>query len=123
MPITESFRNRYFDPNHPAVNGGLLGLISGGFLTQSPEQRQTRDSSAIDEEESQVLEEYNQRIDDVRRQNRSRYDNDRDLKKYHREYERPLRELKERRQSVEQRQYHIKVSFLFTAPFHVICHC
>lgn len=32
-PQTRPFSNRYLDPNHPASNGGLLGLVSGGKLT------------------------------------------------------------------------------------------
>ena len=34
-----SFSNRYLDPNHPASNGGLLGLLSGGKLTPDPEKQ------------------------------------------------------------------------------------
>ncbi|KAH8703687.1 hypothetical protein BGW36DRAFT_278623, partial [Talaromyces proteolyticus] len=29
-----NFKNRFLDPNHPAANGGLLGLVSGGYLTR-----------------------------------------------------------------------------------------
>ncbi|RMZ87750.1 hypothetical protein DV736_g5022, partial [Chaetothyriales sp. CBS 134916] len=29
QPPPPSFKNRYLDPNHPATNDGLLGLVSG----------------------------------------------------------------------------------------------
>lgn len=33
VPLARPFKNRYLDPSHPATNGGLIGLLSGGYLT------------------------------------------------------------------------------------------
>ncbi|KAI1322412.1 hypothetical protein F5Y16DRAFT_41407 [Xylariaceae sp. FL0255] len=47
QPTPPSFKNRYLDPNHPATNGGLLGLISGGKLTPNSEKANERMQSSL----------------------------------------------------------------------------
>lgn len=48
------FSNRYLDPNHPANNGGLLGLLSGGKLTQVVEKQKLQMKSAMAAQEQAV---------------------------------------------------------------------
>lgn len=48
------FSNRYLDPNHPASNGGLLGLLSGGKLTRDPEKQKEAMKSAMAAQEKAV---------------------------------------------------------------------
>ncbi|CAK7224210.1 hypothetical protein SEUCBS140593_005495 [Sporothrix eucalyptigena] len=53
VPQTKPFPNRYLDPNHPASNGGLLGLISGGKLTPNVEkQKETMRSAKATQEQA-----------------------------------------------------------------------
>lgn len=40
VPLARPFKNRYLDPNHPATNGGLIGLLSGGYLAPGPDAAQ-----------------------------------------------------------------------------------
>ncbi|CAK7222647.1 hypothetical protein SBRCBS47491_004930 [Sporothrix bragantina] len=50
---TKPFSNRFLDPNHPASNGGLLGLVSGGKLTPDREkQKETIRSAMADQEQA-----------------------------------------------------------------------
>ena len=32
IPQTQKFASRYSDPNHPAVNGSLISLVTGGYI-------------------------------------------------------------------------------------------
>ncbi|KAF5632677.1 hypothetical protein F52700_6213 [Fusarium sp. NRRL 52700] len=48
------FSNRYLDPNHPASNGGLLGLLSGGKLTPDLEKQRETMHSALAEQEQAI---------------------------------------------------------------------
>ncbi|KAB8070022.1 hypothetical protein BDV29DRAFT_181698 [Aspergillus leporis] len=53
---SQPFKNRYLDPNHPANNGGLLGLLSGGHLTPNPEKTKERMQTALATQEKAVRE-------------------------------------------------------------------
>ncbi|KAL1889510.1 hypothetical protein Sste5346_008888 [Sporothrix stenoceras] len=53
-PQTKPFSNRYLDPNHPASNGGLLGLVSGGKLTPNLEKQKETMRTAMAAQEQVV---------------------------------------------------------------------
>ncbi|KAJ5602113.1 hypothetical protein N7510_011647 [Penicillium lagena] len=46
------FENRFLDPNHPATNGGLLGLVSGGHLTRDPKKTMEDTKSILQQQEA-----------------------------------------------------------------------
>ncbi|TPX18557.1 uncharacterized protein E0L32_002414 [Thyridium curvatum] len=48
------FSNRFLDPNHPASNGGLLGLLSGGKLTPNMEKQKESMRSAMAAQEQAI---------------------------------------------------------------------
>lgn len=48
------FSNRYLDPTHPASNGGLLGLLSGGKLTPNMEKQKESMRSAMAAQEQAI---------------------------------------------------------------------
>ncbi|KAK5064776.1 hypothetical protein LTR84_000610 [Exophiala bonariae] len=48
QPSPPSFKHWLLDPNHPATNGGLLGLISGGYLTPNADKAKQRMQSSLD---------------------------------------------------------------------------
>ncbi|EWZ81967.1 hypothetical protein FOWG_14381 [Fusarium oxysporum f. sp. lycopersici MN25] len=50
------FSNHYLDPNHPASNGGVLGLLLGGKLTPDHEKQKQRESmrSVMAEQEQAI---------------------------------------------------------------------
>ncbi|KAF7596221.1 hypothetical protein BBP40_002753 [Aspergillus hancockii] len=58
IPHETHFKNRYLDPNHPATNGGLLGLISGGYLTSDPQKGKQREMAALEEQAKAVHEQH-----------------------------------------------------------------
>lgn len=69
QPTLPSFKNRYLDPNHPATNGGLLGLVSGGHLTPDAEKLNQRMQSslhaqtkAIQEQQAATMENLGQQL-------------------------------------------------------------
>ena len=49
-----AFSNRFLDPNHPATNGGLLGLVSGGKLTQNYEKQKEQIKEALLSQEQAI---------------------------------------------------------------------
>ncbi|CAK7209645.1 hypothetical protein SCUCBS95973_000510 [Sporothrix curviconia] len=53
-PQTKPFANRFLDPNHPASNGGLLGLVSGGKLTPDREKQKETIRAAMATQEQAV---------------------------------------------------------------------
>lgn len=113
VPLSRGFKNRYLDPNHPATNGGISGLLSGGYLTQSPDTRKRNSLRQIDDEERRVQEEYQRQIDSIYRQNRSPFEVDRQLRQREEEYWRRLDDMQRRREQVEERERHIKNVGLF----------
>lgn len=100
-PAGRGFSNRYLDPNHPAVNGGLIGLISGGVLSPSPEQRAQKKASRIDDEERRVLDEYNDRKDRILNDRRSQSETERELRRLEKDYEPRLEPFRRRRRELE----------------------
>jgi len=65
-PSPPSFTNRYLDPNHPATNGGLLGLVSGGHLTEKLNQRAQSNlraqTQAIRDQQAAMIESLRQQL-------------------------------------------------------------
>lgn len=55
-PQTKPFSNRFLDPNHPASNGGLLGLVSGGKLVPDRQKQKETMQSAMAVQEQAVRE-------------------------------------------------------------------
>lgn len=67
-PSPPQFKHRYLDPNHPATNGGLLGLISGGKLTPNVEESAERTRSMLDGYKNTVQEQQSAMIANLRQQ-------------------------------------------------------
>lgn len=86
-PTEHTFRNRYFDPRHPAVNNGLVGLVSGGAITRDPEKRKNRKREELEERIERGRGEYVRRLDDVNRQNCSSHERERQMRRYQEEFE------------------------------------
>ncbi|CAK7263296.1 hypothetical protein SEPCBS57363_000495 [Sporothrix epigloea] len=55
-PRSKPFSNRFLDPNHPASNGGLLGLVSGGKLVPDRQKQKETMQSAMAVQEQAVRE-------------------------------------------------------------------
>ncbi len=55
-PSPPQFKNRFLDPNHPATNGGLIGLVSGGRLTPDPEKAKEQMQAALDAQQKMAQE-------------------------------------------------------------------
>lgn len=100
-PAGRGFSNRYLDPNHPAVNGGLIGLLSGGVLSPTPEQRAQKKAGRIDDEERRVLDEYNDRRERILNDRRSQSETDRELRRLERDYEPRLEQFRKKRRALE----------------------
>lgn len=121
-PAGRGFSNRYLDPNHPAVNGGLIGLISGGVLSPTPEQRAQKKAGRIDSEEKRVLDEYNDRRDRILNERRSQSDKDRELRRLEKDYEPRLEQFRKRRKALEGGKRSIKsVSREHNTPLFSLC--
>ncbi|KEF54375.1 uncharacterized protein A1O9_09541 [Exophiala aquamarina CBS 119918] len=68
QPSPPSFKNRYLDPNHPATNGGLLGLLSGGHLTPNAEKVNQRMQSPLHAQIQAIQEQQSATMDILRQQ-------------------------------------------------------
>ncbi|KAJ5918222.1 hypothetical protein N7454_010597 [Penicillium verhagenii] len=112
-PAGRGFSNRYLDPNHPAVNGGLIGLLSGGVLSPSPEQRAQKKASRIDDEEKRVLDEYNDRRERIFNDRRSQSETDRELRRLEKDYEPRLEQFRQKRRALEGGNRSIKSNILY----------
>ncbi|KAJ6000789.1 hypothetical protein N7481_001198 [Penicillium waksmanii] len=62
------FKNRFLDPNHPASNGGLLGLVSGGNLTIDPKKAMEDTKSLYQQQEKLIDEQQNSLLEMCRSQ-------------------------------------------------------
>ncbi|KAJ5305639.1 uncharacterized protein N7443_005299 [Penicillium atrosanguineum] len=62
------FKNRFLDPNHPASNGGLLGLISGGHLTRDPKKIMEDTKSSYQQQERLIYEQQDSQLELLRSQ-------------------------------------------------------
>ncbi|KAJ5569152.1 hypothetical protein N7450_011638 [Penicillium hetheringtonii] len=62
------FKNRFVDPNHPASNGGLLGLISGGHLTRDPKKTMEDTKSLYLQQEKLIHEQQDSQLELLRSQ-------------------------------------------------------
>ncbi|KAJ5930415.1 hypothetical protein N7466_005908 [Penicillium verhagenii] len=112
-PAGRGFSNRYLDPNHPAVNGGLIGLLSGGVLSPTPEERAQKKASRIDDEERRVLDEYNDRRERVFNDRRSQSETDRELRRLEKDYEPRLEQFRKKRRALEGGNRSIKSNILY----------
>jgi hypothetical protein len=113
VQTNRGFNNRFLDPNHPATNGGLIGLLSGGSMTPDAETRKRKKMARIKEEESQVYEEYQRRIDDVHRSRQSQRDTYRALKDIERDYAPRLAEFRNQKKEIEGGVGSIKKDILY----------
>ncbi|QGI82561.1 hypothetical protein CEK25_009290 [Fusarium fujikuroi] len=59
------FSNRYLDPNHPASNGGLLGLLSGGKLTPNIEKQKESMRSAMANQEQLMRDQQSSQMENL----------------------------------------------------------
>ncbi|KAJ5796537.1 uncharacterized protein N7518_005077 [Penicillium psychrosexuale] len=112
-PAGRGFSNRYLDPNHPAVNGGLIGVLSGGVLSPTPEQRAQKKASRIDDEERRVLDEYNDRRERILNDRRSQSETDRELRRLEKDYEPRLEQFRNKRRALEGGKRTIKSNILY----------
>ncbi|RAH52103.1 hypothetical protein BO85DRAFT_432276 [Aspergillus piperis CBS 112811] len=112
-PAGRGFSNRYLDPNHPAVNGGLIGVLSGGVLSPTPEQRAQKKAARIDEEERRVLDEYNDRKERILNDRRSQSETDRELRRLDKDYEPRLEVFRKKRRELEGGKRSIKSNILY----------
>ncbi|KAJ5239495.1 hypothetical protein N7468_004114 [Penicillium chermesinum] len=112
-PAGRGFSNRYLDPNHPAVNGGLIGVLSGGLLSPSPEQRAQKKAGRIEDEEKRVLDEYNDRRERILSERRSRSETDRELRRLEKDYEPRLEQFRKQRRELEGGKRSIKKNILY----------
>ncbi|KAJ5602732.1 hypothetical protein N7537_005688 [Penicillium hordei] len=112
-PAGRGFSNRYLDPNHPAVNGGLIGVLSGGVLSPTPEQRAQKVAGRIDEEEKRVLDEYNDRRERILNDRRSQSETDRELRRLEKDYEPRLEQFRKKRRALEGGKRSIKSNILY----------
>ncbi|KAJ5426682.1 hypothetical protein N7465_001752 [Penicillium sp. CMV-2018d] len=112
-PAGRGFSNRYLDPNHPAVNGGLIGVLSGGVLSPSPEQRAQKEARRIDSEERRVLDEYNDRRERILNDRRSQSETDRELRRLEKDYEPRLEPFRKKRRALEGGKRSIKSNILY----------
>ncbi|BAE54973.1 unnamed protein product [Aspergillus oryzae RIB40] len=108
VPLTRGFKNRYLDPNHPATNGGLIGLLSGGVLTPDPEARRRKALRRVEEEEKQVLGQYYQQMDGIRNQNQSRWEIERQIRQCDEQFAPRFEEFRERRREAQGKQRNIR---------------
>jgi hypothetical protein len=113
VPTNGRFNTRFLDPNHPATNGGLIGLISGGSMTPDAETRKRKKMARIEEEESRVYEEYQRRIDDVYRSRQSQRETDRALRDVERDYSPRLAEFRNQKKEIEGGVRSIKKDILY----------
>ncbi|KNG90957.1 hypothetical protein ANOM_000717 [Aspergillus nomiae NRRL 13137] len=113
VPLTRGFKNRYLDPNHPATNGGLIGLLSGGVLTPDPETRRRKALRRVEEEEQRVMEQYYQQMDSIRSQNQSRWEIDRQIRQCDEQFAPRFEEFRERRQEAQGKQRNIRKNVLY----------
>lgn len=107
-PVSKPFSNRFLDPNSTTNNGGFMGFITGGAMAQDPETRKRKKHARIDEEERRVLDEYHDRMDQIRNQNQSRREVERQLKRLDEDYQPRLAVFRDQRKDVEKDQRAIK---------------
>lgn len=108
VPLSRRFGNRYLDPNHEATNGGLMGMLSGGLLTQDPETRRRKAVSRIEEEERRVYEDFSQRMDSIRNQNQSRREIERQLRRCEEDHAPQFEAFRQQKMEAETEQRSIK---------------
>ncbi|KAE8356193.1 hypothetical protein BDV28DRAFT_165375 [Aspergillus coremiiformis] len=113
VPLTGGLKSRYLDPNHPAMNGGLIGLLSGGVLSADPESRRRKALRRIEEEERQVLDRYHQQMDNIRNQNQSPREIDRQMRQCDEQYAPRFEEFRERRMEAQGERRKIKKNILY----------
>ncbi|KAB8239667.1 uncharacterized protein BDW43DRAFT_305434 [Aspergillus alliaceus] len=113
VPLSRSFKSRYLDPNHPATNGGLIGLLSGGVLTPDPESRRLKALKRIEEEEHQVMDQYYQQMHSIRNQNQTQIEIDRQLQRCEEDYASRLEVFRERRREAQGSKRQIKKNILY----------
>ncbi|CEJ56786.1 hypothetical protein PMG11_02984 [Penicillium brasilianum] len=65
------FKNRFLDPNHPASNGGLLGLISGGHLARDPKKTMEDTKSLYQQQAKIIYEQQDSQLELLRTQFRA----------------------------------------------------
>lgn len=111
VPPSRPFKSRYLDPNHPATNGGLVGLLSGGVLTPDPEACRRSKRDGIREEARLMREQYYQQMESIRKQNRSPLEIDRRLRRCEEDYKLRFSILQERRKMMEADKHIRKVCF------------
>ncbi|KAL1859224.1 hypothetical protein Plec18170_002340 [Paecilomyces lecythidis] len=63
-----TFKNRFLDPNHPATNGGLLGLVSGGHLTRDPKKMMEDTKKMLQQQQSLMIEQQQAQLELLHKQ-------------------------------------------------------
>ncbi|KAF5536398.1 hypothetical protein FMEXI_10344 [Fusarium mexicanum] len=116
-PPQKPFSNRYLDPNHPASNGGLLGLLSGGKLTPDREKQVESMRSAMAEQEQAIRDQQALQMSNLGsvlqgmgltpEQKRSY------IEQYESAYELQLQQLQQQSELLEHRQRRINRNILY----------
>ncbi|PWY86701.1 hypothetical protein BO70DRAFT_351296 [Aspergillus heteromorphus CBS 117.55] len=113
VPLTRGFENRYLDPNHPAVNGGLVGFLSGGHIQRDKGFMVRSALRQVEKDENEIRDRYYRELDDIERQNLPEHEIERQRQECDRRYARPLQEYQGKRRALEQGERSIKKDILY----------
>ncbi|KAJ6166988.1 hypothetical protein N7470_002435 [Penicillium chermesinum] len=97
------FKHRLLDPNHPASNGGLLGLISGGRLTKDPKKAMEEAKDMLQQQERRMIEQQNSQLEHLRSQCQARGFSEQQQREYVAAYELQFQLQQEQLQSQAKR--------------------
>ncbi|THV70400.1 hypothetical protein D6D19_06083 [Aureobasidium pullulans] len=64
-PQKNTYSNRYLDPNHPAVQNGVKGLLSGGTITRDDEARQEKSRQKVHKKEAKARAKYEHKMQSI----------------------------------------------------------
>ncbi|CAK7267597.1 hypothetical protein SEPCBS119000_002631 [Sporothrix epigloea] len=114
---TKPFSSRYLDPNHPASNGGLLGLVSGGKLVPNREKQKEAMQSVVAVQEQAVrdqqaaqMAQLDQVLEGMDLTPAQRQDY---IQQYESAYEQQLQQLQQQTDLLEQGQRRINRNILY----------
>ncbi|PYH93845.1 hypothetical protein BO71DRAFT_419764 [Aspergillus ellipticus CBS 707.79] len=113
VPLTRGFTNRYLDPNHPAVNNGLMGVLSGGLITSDADKRTRAEARRVERDEKRILDQYYQEVYDIEHQNLPQGEIERQLEECDARHARSLGDLEKRKRAAAYGKRQIKNDVLY----------
>jgi hypothetical protein len=120
-PSQGPFKNRYLDPTHPATNGGIAGLLSGGKLVRDPEKQKESLRSIMAAQEEAVREQQSAQMTNLHQQLQGMGltpEQERDyVQQYESAYELQLQQIQQQSEMVEQGDRRINRVCLNIYPF------